>query len=107
MAMTETLTSIDAACTRILERCGERIVLATPLGLGKPNTLLNAIYSHVVQHPDTSLEILTALSLARPTPKPGLEARFAEPFLARQFGGDYPDLAYVRDRQRRALPDCK
>ena len=37
-------TRLDAVVTWILERCGEQLTVATPLGLGKPNPLLNALY---------------------------------------------------------------
>lgn len=33
-----------SALARILERCPQHIVVAAPLGLGKPNRLLNAVY---------------------------------------------------------------
>ncbi|MCC6561055.1 MAG: hypothetical protein IT478_06855, partial [Xanthomonadales bacterium] len=36
-----------SALARILERCPQHIVVAAPLGLGKPNRLLNAVYRAV------------------------------------------------------------
>jgi hypothetical protein len=44
------------------------------------------------------------LSLIRPQPKPGLEARFLGPFLERHFGADYVDPQYALDQARDALP---
>src|SRR5690606_9578305 len=35
---------LEAVVDRILARAGVHVVVATPLGLGKPNRLLNAIY---------------------------------------------------------------
>lgn len=102
--MPEFLALTEQALALIFERCGQQLVAAAPLGLGKPNVLLNAIYRAVAGKPGKSLKLFTALSLARPSPKPGLEARFLGPFLARQFGADYPDLAYVSDRRAGRLP---
>ena len=75
-----------------------------PLGLGKPNVLVNALYARVAADPQLHLRLYTALSLARPRPKSDLERRFLQPFLARQFGADYPDLAYVAAQHAGSLP---
>lgn len=50
------------------------------------------------------MRLYTALSLTRPRPAPGLEARFLQPFLDRHFGDDYEDPAYAVDMARNALP---
>jgi acyl-CoA hydrolase len=97
-------STIDAAVDTIVARCAPAIVLALPLGLGKPNRLVNALYARVKADPALTLTIYTALSLDPPRPRPGLEARFAGPFLARQFGADYPRLAFVADLKSGALP---
>ncbi|MBK7147073.1 MAG: acetyl-CoA hydrolase [Xanthomonadales bacterium] len=93
-----------SALARILERCPQHIVVAAPLGLGKPNRLLNAVYRAARDDTSRSLQLFTALSLARPQPKPGLEARFAQPFIERHFGPDYPDLDYVLDLRAGRAP---
>ena len=103
--MTEILNDLDAVVQAIFRRCGQRLVIAAPLGLGKANVLMNALYRAVCADPDKHLAIYTALSLARPQPAPGLEARFAAPFLERHFGADYPDLEYVLDRRAGRLPE--
>ncbi len=77
-----------------LRRLGNRIVIGTPLGIGKPNPLLNEFYRRAGRDPNLRLTIFTALSLNRPTAGSDLEARFLEPFVARVFG-DYVDLDYV------------
>ncbi len=105
MAQHEILDSLDAAVMRVLERCGEHVVIAAPLGLGKPNRLLNAIYRRVKADPARRMTLYTALSLARPPRRPGLEGRFAGPFVERHFGADYPDLDYVSDLRAGDLPD--
>src|SRR5690606_5958760 len=92
-----------AAVALILSR-GRHLTLATPLGLGKPNRLLNAVYAAVAADPSRSLRIQTALSLDPPSAGSGLKARFLGPFLARHFGSDYPVLDYVRAMRADCLP---
>jgi acyl-CoA hydrolase len=104
MPVAERFTDLETAVARIVERAGPALVVAAPLGLGKPNRLLNALYLHVARDPGLSLTLFTALSLARPAPRPGLEARFAGPFIARQFGADYPDLDYIKDLRAGRVP---
>ncbi len=87
----------------LISAVGPQIVLGIPLGIGKPNPLVNAIYRHVVAHPELQLTILTALSLEKPAPASDLERRFIEPFVERVFG-DYPDLDYVKARRAQKLP---
>jgi acyl-CoA hydrolase len=94
-----------AACAQVIaDRLGPDLRVAAPLGLGKPHALLNAIYTLIKAQPARSLTLYTALSLTRPQPKPGLEARFLEPFLARHFGEDCVDPQYALDQARDALP---
>jgi len=97
--------SLDAAVDRILGRGRDHLVLAAPLGLGKPNHLLNAIYARIKSDPSRRLTIYTALSLDPPAPGSDLERRFLAPFLARQFGADYPRLDYVVDLKANRLPE--
>jgi acyl-CoA hydrolase len=79
------------------------VVIAAPLGIGKSNLLLNAIYARAVAERRV-LHIATALSLNPPRPSSDLERRFLAPFLARHFSADYPRLAYADDRARGTLP---
>ena len=74
-----------------------------PLGLGKANHLINALYRLAISHPSYSLTILTALSLQTPQPKPGLAARFFAPIAKRLYQG-YPELLYARDLIAGRLP---
>jgi acyl-CoA hydrolase len=101
--MTQWLTDLEA-CTQHVLAHASHLRLATPLGLGKPNVLLNALYARVATDANRSLDIYTALSLARPRPKTDLERRFVEPFLDRHLGPDYPDLAWVSAQRANALP---
>lgn len=99
------LNSLDQALNALLERTGNKIVLAAPLGLGKPHRLLNAIYEAVEKDKNSSLEIYTALSLTPPKPGSDLEKRFLQPFLDRHFGPDYPSLHYAKAQRRNSLPE--
>ena len=82
---------------------GGPIVLATPLGIGKPNALLNALYRRAKREPRLSLEIITALSLNPPLGKSELEERFFRPIRQRVWG-DYPRLEFLDDRAQENLP---
>src|SRR5262247_1223916 len=104
MAEPDKHDSVEACAARIIERCGTRLAVAAPLGLGKPNALLNALYRRAEKDSSISLQLYTALSLARPVPKSDLERRFAAPFIDRHFGRDYPDLAYVNALRSGRLP---
>ena len=104
MSAAPTPDSLDAAVDRLIGRVGRRIVLAAPLGLGKPHRLLNAITRRVAADPSLSLELLTALSLTPPAPGSGLQKRFLGPFLQRQFGDDFPALDYALAMRRDQLP---
>ena len=97
------LDDVEAGVELVLSRVGRRIRLATPLGIGKPNLFLNALYRRAKADPSIDLHILTALSLQRPAAKSELERRFLEPFLERVFG-DYVELEYELDRRRGELP---
>ncbi|HTV84084.1 MAG TPA: acetyl-CoA hydrolase/transferase C-terminal domain-containing protein [Dyella sp.] len=97
-------TDTDACAQLIVERLGADLRVAAPLGLGKPHGLLNALYRLVQTDTWRSMTLYTALSLMRPQPKPGLEARFLKPFLARHFGEDFVDLQYALDQASGNLP---
>jgi acyl-CoA hydrolase len=91
------------AVDAILAATGPAIVCGTPLGLGKPVALLNALYGRVKAEPARQLSILTALSLAIPRGRPGLEKRFLEPYVRRAFDG-VPELDYLKDLCAAGLP---
>lgn len=89
---------------QILESCGPALVVAAPLGLGKPHRLLNALYRRVEADPSLNLRLLTALSLSPPRATGDLQRRFLEPFAERFFGADYEGLDYVHAMRRDRLP---
>lgn len=96
--------NIAEVTQEILHRLDNRINLATPLGLGKPNVLLNSLYKAAVDNPKVSLTINTALSLNPPLPTEDLALRFFKPFADRQWGADYPHLEYAKDAEKNKLP---
>jgi acyl-CoA hydrolase len=94
---------IDAAVDHVLDRISGDIVLGIPLGIGKPNPFVNALYRRIKANPARKLRIITALSLERPVGKSELETHFLTPLVERLFK-DYPDLDYVKDLRAHALP---
>jgi acyl-CoA hydrolase len=94
---------VGEAVEATLNQVGRRLVLGTPLGIGKPNALLNEFYRRAARDPAIDLSIMTALSLARPRPRSDLEARLLEPLNARIFA-DYVELDYVRALREGTLP---
>ena len=101
--MTRVFDDIGEAVEAILSRVGDRVVVAAPLGIGKPNALLNELYRRAARNPAMSLRIVTALSLARPRPKNDLHARFLGPLNERLYG-DYVELDYVAAQRAGRLP---
>ncbi len=96
--------SLDDVVDLILARGGEHLAIAAPLGLGKPNHLLNALYRRIKADATRQLTIYTALSLDPPQAGSDLERRFLSSFAERQFGADYPRLDYVVDLKANRLP---
>lgn len=94
---------IDDCLDDLIARVGPGITLGIPLGIGKPNPWVNALYRRVKDSPFLKLRIFTALSLEKPKPHSDMEARFLGPFVERVFG-NYPDLDYVTDRHTGMLP---
>ncbi len=94
----------EQAVRRLLDEVGNKIVIATPLGVGKPNHFLNKLYQTAKANPEIELTILTALSLNPPKGKTSIEKSFLQPMTERVFGS-YPDLEYEIDRTEDRLPN--
>ena len=88
------IDSVSKCVDAVLDRVGREVVIAVPLGLGKPVPVINEFYRRAVADPTLKLKIYTALSLKKPAGSNDLERRFLEPFVARVFG-NYPELDYV------------
>ncbi len=101
--MPENMDSALAAADKVIELTGGEIRLGLPLGLGKPNRFVNALYRRAEENPEITLDIYTALSLGKPGAGSDLERRFLEPFAERVFA-DYEELAYLKPSKRDALP---
>ncbi|WP_348766241.1 acetyl-CoA hydrolase/transferase C-terminal domain-containing protein [uncultured Salinisphaera sp.] len=97
-------TDAEATIDWLLDTVGHDIHVGAPLGLGKPATLLNALYARAKANPEINLKILTALSLDVPQAGSELERRIMDPIVERVFE-DYPGLDYVRDLNAGTVPD--
>ena len=95
--------SIERAVDDVLARLPIHIHLGLPLGLGKANRFVNALYQRIRQLPERQLTIYTALSLGRPPLGDGLQRLFLEPFVERVFG-DYIELDYLADLLHNSMP---
>jgi acyl-CoA hydrolase len=104
MATTQYFQRTEDAVSFVRERVGKHWITAAPLGLGKPNRLLNALYLAAKADPSVQMKLMTALSLARPSPAGDLEKRFLGPFAKRWWGENYPDLAYLKDVRANTVP---
>jgi acyl-CoA hydrolase len=99
----ESFSEVELCVERTIEKVGKNIVLGLPLGLGKPNQLVNAFYRKAQKDPSINLRIITALSLEKPRPKSDMEAKFLVPFVERLFG-DYEELEYAKAVRTNTLP---
>jgi len=86
-----------------LRRVGKKVVMALPLGIGKPNLIANELFRRARADRGLDLTIFTALSLGKPRASSDLERRFIEPLAARIFG-NYPELDYLECLRRGNMP---
>jgi hypothetical protein len=93
----------EAIVEDIIRDVGTRLVVGLPLGLGKANHIVNALYARAVADRSIKLSFLSALTLEKPRPSNLLERRFISPVIDRLFGG-YPDLAYADALRANQLP---
>lgn len=101
--MTRTYSEPQLLADALIEQLGGKIVLGLPLGLGKANHVVNAVFARALEDRSITLRIFSALTLEPPRPKSDLERRFLEPVIERSMGG-YPALAYADFQRRDALP---
>jgi hypothetical protein len=93
----------EAIAEDIIRDVGTNLVVGLPLGLGKANHIVNALYTRAAADRAINLTFLSALTLEKPKPANLLERRFIAPVIDRLFGG-YPDLAYADALRANALP---
>jgi hypothetical protein len=93
----------DAIAAGIINGVGTNLVVGLPLGLGKANHIINALYRRAATDRAIGLTFFSALTLEKPKPSNLLERRFIAPVIERLFG-DYPDLAYADALHAGALP---
>ncbi len=96
--------NMAAAADAIIEQTGGDIIIGMPLGMGKPNPLVNTLYQRASDDPRISMTIATALSLGRPRGANELQSRFLDPFVERVYG-DYEELEYLQASRSGTLPD--
>ncbi len=93
----------DAIADDIIREVGTHLVVGLPLGLGKANHIVNALYRRAAADRAIELTFFSALTLEKPKPSSLLERRFIMPVIDRLFGG-YPNLAYADALHAGALP---
>ena len=67
MTAPKRFTQVEEAVAFVRERLGKHWIAAAPLGLGKPNRLINALYLAAKADSSVQMKLMTALSLARPS----------------------------------------
>lgn len=93
----------EAIAEHVIRDVGTDLVVGLPLGLGKANHVVNALYRRAVADGAIKLTLFSALTLEKPRPSSLLERRFIGPVIDRLFGG-YPDLEYAKALHAGALP---
>ena len=101
--MPKIFSDSEAIVDDIIREVGKKLVVGLPLGLGKANHIINALFQRAVADSSIHLTIFTALTLEKPTPRADLERRFIAPVIDRLFGA-FPDLDYAKAVHRKTLP---
>jgi hypothetical protein len=103
MFMPKQFTDPEAIAEDVIRDVGTNLVVGLPLGLGKANHIINALYARAGADRAINLTFFSALTLEKPKPSNLLERRFIVPVIERLFG-DYPDLVYAEALHAGALP---
>src|ERR1700723_827819 len=101
--MPKIFSSPEAIAEDIVRDVGTNLVVGLPLGLGKANHIVNALYARAVADRSIKLTFFSALTLEKPRPSNLIERRFISPVIDRLFGG-YPDLTYASALRANELP---
>ncbi|TDR16866.1 acetyl-CoA hydrolase/transferase C-terminal domain-containing protein [Marinicella litoralis] len=102
--MTTISSNFEDSIDLLKSRLDSQWIVGTPLGIGKPNPLINHLYQHAKNNRHLSLDIFTALSLEIPHGNSLLERRFLQCF-SQRFFGQYPELEYIADVKRNVVPE--
>lgn len=94
---------VEECVDALIESMGRDLRVGLPLGLGKPNRLVNALYLRARSDPSLKLSLYTALTLEAPGIPSGLRGRLAGPIIRRLYDG-YPALEHQRDLRAGRLP---
>src|SRR3954469_13960695 len=101
--MPQMFDDVGETVEETLRRVGKKVVLALPLGIGKPNLIANEFFRRVRGDASLDVTIVTALSLRKPQGTSDLERRFIGPLADRIFG-NYPELDYLQAVRANAMP---
>ena len=101
--MPKLFSAPEAIAEDIIREVGTNLVVGLPLGLGKANHVINALYARAAADRSINLTFFSALTLEKPRPPSLLERRFIGPVIDRLFGG-YPDLTYANALHAGELP---
>ena len=101
--MPQMFDDVGEIVNEALRRVGKRVVLALPLGIGKPNLIANEFFRRARADASLDLTIFTALSLRKPSGSSALEKAFIDPLAARIFG-NYPGLDYLEAVRANTVP---
>lgn len=102
--MATTYDDSERIVDAILDELGTDLVVGTPLGIGKANSILNELVDRALENPEIELSIWTALTLSKPVPESELERRLLEPIADRLFDS-YSNLRYAELLDDEALPE--
>ena len=103
MIRTQSFSDVDSCIDAMLSAVGKHIVLGIPLGIGKPNGFVNALYRRACADPSLRLEIFTALTPSVPVGRSLLESRFLGPIVERLYR-DFEPLDYATAVRAKTLP---
>src|SRR3981189_1421243 len=71
----------DAIAEDVIRDVGTNLVVGLPLGLGKANHIINALYVRAAADSSINLTFFSALTLEKPKPSSLLEKRFIGPVI--------------------------
>src|SRR6202034_4302498 len=101
--MPKLFSNPEAIAEDIVRDVGTNLVVGLPLGLGKANHIVNALYARAGADRSIKLTFFSAWRLEKRRPSNLLERRFISPVIDRLFGG-YPELAYADALRANQLP---